>query len=282
MYYLVITASVVMFSFQFLFNQIYERKNGNSLRSMLFFTLAANAAGLVILFFINKCRLEFTPFSLLMAGAAALNSLVYSYCSIKSLGRINLSLYSVFAMLGGMTLPFIAGIAFFDEELTVGKLVCFAAIAVSLFLTVQKGEGKSGKGYYAGVFIMNGMSGVISKLFQSADYEKTSSAGYSVLIAAWVVVISGIALLFLRKPALHFSPAVIGAAAGCGILSGVANFLLLIALMHVPASAQYPFVTGGVMIISTVISFFTPAKPGKREIVSVALSFAGILALVLL
>ena len=282
MYYLLISASVVMFSFQFLFNQIYEIKNCNSLRSMLFFTLGANLTGFILLFFINKCRLEFTPFTLLVAGAAALNNFVYSYCSIKALGKINLSLFSVFAMLGGMTLPFIAGIAFFDEELTIGKLVCFAAIAVSLFITVRRGENKSGKGYYAGVFIMNGMSGVISKFFQSAPYEKTSSAGYSMLIAAWVVLISGVALLFIRKPALHFSPAVIGASAGCGVLSNVANFMLLIALMHIPASAQYPFVTGGVMIMSTVIAFFTPDKPGKREIISVALSFAGILALVLL
>ena len=133
MYYLVISASVVMFSVQFLFNLLYERKNGNSLRSMLVFTLGANITGLLVLFFINRCRFEFTPFTLLMAGIAALNNVGYSYCSIKALGKINLSLFSVFAMLGGMTLPFIAGIAFFDEDLTPGKLICFAFIAVSLF-----------------------------------------------------------------------------------------------------------------------------------------------------
>lgn len=271
-----------MFSFQFLFNQIYERENGGSLRSMLFFTLGANLTGVIILFFINGCRFEFTPFTFLLALAASVNNFIYSYCSIKALGKINLSLYSVFAMLGGMTLPFIAGIAFFDEELTAGKLICFIAIAVSLFLTVRKDSTGKGLIYYVGVFIMNGMSGVLSKIFSASQYEKTGNAGYSLLIAAITVIISAAALIFVKRPALKFNFRTAGASAGYGILSNVANFLLLIALAHVPASAQYPFITGGVMIISTVICFFTPNKPSKREIAAVILSFAGITALVLL
>ena len=69
---------------------------------------------------------------------------------------------------------------------------------------------------------------------------------------------------------------------GNGILGCVANLLLLISLAHLPASAQYPFVTGGVMIMSTALCFFTSKKPRARELVSVALAFAGMLALVLI
>ena len=50
--------------------------------------------------------------------------------------------------------------------------------------------------------------------------------------------------------------------------------------MVLPASVQYPFVTGGTMIVSTVISFLLGQKPSKREIFAIALSFLGILALV--
>ena len=69
---------------------------------------------------------------------------------------------------------------------------------------------------------------------------------------------------------------------GNGILGCIANLLLLISLAHLPASAQYPFVTGGVMIMSTALCFFTSRKPRARELVSVALAFAGMLALVLI
>ena len=64
-----------------------------------------------------------------------------------------------------------------------------------------------------------------------------------------------------------------------GATNRIANYVLLIALMHVEASVQYPMVTGGVMIVSTVISYFGKNKPNKKEILSVALAFFGMLAL---
>jgi len=62
----------------------------------------------------------------------------------------------------------------------------------------------------------------------------------------------------------------------------VANYLLLLSLAQLPASVQYPMVTGGVMIVSTVIALFTHKKPGKRELFSVLFAFAGILAVTLI
>ena len=47
------------------------------------------------------------------------------------------------------------------------------------------------------------------------------------------------------------------------------------------ASVQYPFVTGGVMIMSTIICTFTSKKPSVREWISVALSFVGLFVLML-
>jgi drug/metabolite transporter (DMT)-like permease len=73
---------------------------------------------------------------------------------------------------------------------------------------------------------------------------------------------------------------------GIGVLSGsinkVANFLLVLALVHVDASVQYPMVTGGTMIVSTALSFFGDKKPNKGEILGVLLAFLGMLALFLI
>jgi hypothetical protein len=67
-----------------------------------------------------------------------------------------------------------------------------------------------------------------------------------------------------------------------GAVNKVANYILLIALVHVPSSVQYPMVTGGVMISSTLLCFFGPRKPSKREIASVALAFLGLLTLLVM
>jgi drug/metabolite transporter (DMT)-like permease len=65
-----------------------------------------------------------------------------------------------------------------------------------------------------------------------------------------------------------------------GAINRVANLLLLISLSHVHASVQYPMITGGVMIVSTVIACFTQNKPTKKQWIAVGLSFVGILLLV--
>lgn len=279
LYYGVLLAAVTMFSFQFLFNGIFEKEYGNSLRAMFVFSAGSSLVGFVILFIINGFKFEFTWFSLLMAFFAALDSIGYTYFSLKSLGRINLSLYSMFSMLGGMILPSVVGILFYNEELTVGKGICYALLMLSLLLSSKKGEKKSGYFYYMGVFVLNGMSGVLSTIFQNAPYEKTSAAGYSMLISLLALVICLLFLPFVKGSTEKLTKKALVSMGGYGVLCRVGNYLLLIALAHLPASAQYPFVTGGVMIISTIISLFTKNKPSKREITGVAISFAALIIL---
>ena len=282
LYYGLITAAVAMFSVQFFFNQQFEHSYGGGLRSMLVFSAGSGLAGLIVLLTINGFRVEFSPFALVMATLASLNSMAYNFCSLQTLGKINLSLYSVFAMLGGMVLPFIGGICLYGEPLTLGKVICFLTVGGSLFLTVKKGQKTEKKFYfyYAGIFVLNGLSGVFSKIYQEADYAKISAAGYSILIAAVTLVVALAFLPFVHGEKRRMNPKAAGSMFGYGILSRVANWLLVLALAHLPASAQYPFVTGGVMILSTAIAYLTPSKPDKRELAAVALSFAGLLILV--
>ena len=52
------------------------------------------------------------------------------------------------------------------------------------------------------------------------------------------------------------------------VLKSVGNLLLLIALIYLPASVQYPVVTGGVIIISTLIVIIRKEKITKRELLA--------------
>ena len=281
MYYGLILAAVVMFGLQFFTNQNYEKKNGNNVPASMIFICGSSFVGFIILLAINEFIFEFTWYTLFMSIITALNMMACLFCSMKALARINLSLYSIFSMLGGMLLPFFAGILFYGEKLTLAKILCFVIVSLALAVTFQKGKSNKGFIYYAGIFIFNGMSGVLSKIFQESTYVKTSAAGYSVLSALMTVVIAGIILLFNIKKAELPKKNSYFDLAGYGVLNKVANYFLLIALAHVPASVQYPMVTGGVMIVSTILGFFTPNKPGKREIISLVLSFVGIMMLIL-
>lgn len=281
MYYAIITFSVILFGIQFLLNNNYQKESGSGIGATFIFSLLNSIIGLICLLIVNRFQFEFNAFTVLMASLAAINSIAYTFCSLKAFEHINLSLFSLFTMLGGMVLPFLLGIFFYNEPFTIGKAVCLILITAALVLTIERGEKKNGAVYYAGVFILNGMSGVISKIFQSAPYEKSNEAVYSIWMALATAVISAVILLIIRKKLQKPSKKAVFFTIGYGAVHRIANYLLLLSLAVLPASVQYPFVTGGVMIVSTIISALCHQKPSKKEITAVTLAFVGILALVL-
>ncbi len=301
MYYGIIIIAVVMFGTCFAIQDTYRKVRGASGLKMSFeTTLVGSLAGIIVLaiancvsfsdgisFNISGLNPGFTPFTLIMAFLAATNSLAFTYCSFKALGCINLSMFSLFSMLGGMLLPFLQGIIFYDESVTLAKIICVVFICAALAFTLDfRGDGEKKKGYiyYAGIFVFNGMSGVLSKVFSSSTLPKTTDAGYSLWLAFISAVISAVILftVFRKKEESEPPYTAKAAALSCtsGSLSKIANFLLVLALSGgVDASAQYPLVTGGVMILSTSIAFLGDRKPSKNELISVALAFVGTLAL---
>lgn len=284
MYYALILISVIMFGGNFALSDVYRKMRGSGLKISLESSLIGSLAGLAVLVIINGFQFELTPFTLVMALLSALNSLGFTFCSFRALEHINLSLFSLFSMLGGMVLPFLQGILFYKEDITVAKVVCFLFIFAALLMTVTRGDDKKkGMIYYAGIFILNGMSGVITKIYTSAPFPKADAAGYSSWIALCTAALSALLLPILfrgsSKSDPPFTRKAVGICALHGIVGKVANFVLVIALAHVDASVQYPMVTGGTMIVSSLICLFGDRKPSKKEIFSVILAFIGTLAL---
>ena len=283
MYYGMILLSVMTFGGCFALKDVYRRMRGSSFFISMESGFVGAFAGLIVLLIINGFQFDLTPFTLLMASLVALNGVGFSYFGFKALDVINLSVFSLFSMLGGMLLPAAVGMIFYGEPMTVAKGVCYAFILAALLLTVSRGKGGRGWIYYLGVFVLNGMSGVLSKIFTEAPYEKTNAAGYSIWGALLTGVLSGgiflILLLTKRAKGKPYTLKAFGVSAISGASNKIANFLLVIALAHVDASVQYPMVTGGVMIVSTLICFFGDRRPSKKEILSVGLAFLGMLAL---
>ena len=277
-----------MFGGCFMLNDVHRRMRASCLKVSLQGSLLSAVAGVVVLLLVNGFQVHFTFGAVLISFFASLNSIVLSYCGIMALGTINLSLYSLFMMLGGMMLPFWQGIFFYGEKLTVAKIICFVLICIALLVTLERGESKrKAIIYYIAIFILNGMSGVFSKIFVSLPDNTATPGDYSIALALWTGLLASLLLaIFFRKkqddgvPPLTWKSALVSASSG-GI-NKIANYCLTIALLHVDASVQYPMVTGGVMIVSTITAFLTPNKPKAREIISVAIAFVGLLVLFLL
>ena len=296
MWYALILTCVVMFGSGFWLQDMYRRRRGSGLRISMESASIGALAGFIVLVLIDGFSFTLTPFTLLIAVLNALNNMAFAFFAFRALDRINLSLFSVFTMLGGMALPFFQGILFYGEDITISKVVCVIFIVVALLCTIEKGEKKRGTIYYVGIFVLNGMAGVLAKIYTESELPKASAAGFSAWSALSTALLSGAVWLTLslmqkrqsspdletpRTPRKVLFQAV-GIGALMGSINKVANFLLVLSLSHVDASVQYPMVTGGTMIVSTLFSCFGDKKPQKREIISVCFAFAGMLALFLI
>ena len=331
MYYALIFVSVFMFGGTFALKDVYRSKVGAGLKVSIQFSLMTAIPGLIALFLINGFKLEFTWFTFIMAIIHSLSGFAMTFCGFRALERINLSLYSLFMMLGGMVLPYFQGIMFYDEPITGAKIVCFILVCAALALTVdyknvlpdsvlnwfaklkgsvsgseneensaskkssceggEKSEEPSAKSkkrggfiYYFVIFVLNGMSGVMSKYFTEAPFEKTSAAGYSILSAITSISMALILMLFMmnKGPKIKHTPVTVTIAASNGILNRIANYILVITLANgVESSIQYSIVTGGVIAVSTAVAFLKPNKPKMLEIISSIIACLGIAALLL-
>lgn len=275
MYYLLLVCATVLFSFQFLFNQKFEERNGSSLPSALLFSLYTSVLGFVVLFVTNGLSMDFSPLSFFLAGIYSAVGILYTVASIKAFNQVNLSVYSVFAMLGGMLLPSVYGLVFCDEAVTPMKLVCYVLIIAALFFETDFRQKSGNKLYYAAVFILNGMSGVLSVVHQSIqNYAIVDSFDFLMWAKIWGTVISLIFLVKMRNRVVWVTDVKsLATCFGFAVFCTVGNLLLLLSIRHLPASIQYPIVTGGVMLVSLVIGFVRKETVRRREFIATAIAF---------
>ena len=279
--YALLAVSALLFSLMFLFNGSYQKSRGTGLDAVLAFSVYTGIASVLLLFLLaaigavsawsvlSAFALSFSLFSFLLAILAAAVNIGFSYFALKALGEANLSLFSIFAMLGGMLLPSLYGILFREEPLTAGKALAYLLLAIALALTFERGGRSKGAAfYYGGVFLMNGLSGVVSALHQGNPVEAVSSGSFLLLSRA---VTAALCLAWFLVKYKKFPPLrgrECGSVTGNALCSTLGNLLVLIALLRVQASVQYPMITGGTMIFSTAISFLLKEKPRIRTVLS--------------
>lgn len=110
MYCFLITLSALLFSFQFAMNSGFQKEEGAGWSSSLRFSFYSSLAGALLLFCINGFRLRVSPFSLCVAAVYAAVCVALNFSSVKAFENADLSVYSVFSMIGGMVLPFLYGV----------------------------------------------------------------------------------------------------------------------------------------------------------------------------
>lgn len=302
--YVFIIISVFGFALQFVLMQTYEKQIKQNLATGIFLTIITNIVGAVFFFAINLFKISVSKNAVFLAALLAVDMVAYNLLSLRALSLGNLAVYSMFMMLGGMALPVLYGVIFLKEELSVCKIIGLIFLTGFMILqalsTGNKSDEKSQPNYKIGtvndrrkkwvylaycvaVFIVNGLTGVISKAHQVGQ-NAVDEKSFLVLSCSFTVVLGLIIFVIERlmprkyesngelSAMLKVKP--LGISALLGIVMYGANYFLLLAARSVPASAQFPIVSGGVIALSALASVLIfKDKLSKSEMIAVIGSF---------
>lgn len=300
--YLYLLCAVVLMALQFSLNKFYQSKNGSGIMTSLLYTTLSGLATGVIFFIINGFTLNVTPFSFLCAVGISLLCLGYSLLGFKIFSLGNFSVFSMFLMLGGMLLPFLYGMFFLGDaegasplSLVMRIIGTVLLIASMVFPLIDKTEGdgetRSKKTRLLFVllcllvFVMNGFVSIISKLHQiEAVYPITDNNSFVFLTNTLNGMFSALILFVLvlknkTLPKLNasFKPTtLILVVIGYALFNGVSYLLqLTAAASDMPASVQYPMMTGGSVVLTALAGyFFFRETQSKKALIGTILAFA--------
>ena len=309
MYYAMLIGASFLFGSQFMVTKAFEKNYGKTVRASLSFSLLYSLFAGVIFFIIKLISsgtvFNLNPFSLCMAFGLSLVNILSSAIGIKTLALGDIAVYSLFLMLGGMIVPFFAGIVFLKESVSVCNLIGVAIMIIALCLPVFFGKQNKNAGeaqtdgdtrkktsvfFYVlcvFLFILNGLSSTLSK-FNSVREGAALGAEFTFYTYGIQFVISLAAFALTtasgksdktqneeKQPVILFRPVAIGCGAAFGAVNGTAFLMSSVAAEHVVAVAQYPLITGATILFSSLLAFlFYREKPTALQLVQIVIALA--------
>lgn len=297
--YITIIFAVIFFTAQFAFTKIYESSIKQTKLTTYVMLIITGLVGAILYLIIGGFKIQFSLVSVFWAVLFAFIMIPYYVIGIKVLSLGSVAIYSMFMMLGGMAVPFLYGIIFLKETVTIGKILGSFLLSFFIFLQAMKGSTKAPdketdkapdkkqKVLFFSlcllIFFINGMTGVIAKAHQITD-GSVDEISFTVISCLFIVILSIILMLpelFTLKKSEALScikettkvkPLLSMILIGVATYTG--NFLHLLAAATVPASVQFPLVSGGVIVLSALVStLLFKEKLSKVELISIAGAF---------
>ena len=266
-YYFLIALAGVLLACDFVVTKAYQTKFGASPRAVLLFNALNGLITAIVFFGINGFKFDFTAFSAIMASAAVICAILYTLVGFRMLRSGTMAMYTIFLMVGGMVLPYIYGLIFFDENFSVLRIIGVAIMISAVVICNLQGKIKAGSIIFLGiaVFLLNGGLSIVSAQHQKEIYFSTVGAeAFVILTGIAKFLISSVALVFVKKDKSEaekgkddvLKPKVILRAAPwvafSAIFSGLSYLFQLIGAANLDAGVTYPLVTGGSIVFSSL------------------------------
>ena len=280
LYYALLIFTDILFGSQFMVINGYQKKNGNTIRSSLALSVFEGIFVSVIFFIASGFKIHFTSFSVICSLLLAIIFMLCSIVGIKTLSLGNVAIYTLFIMSGGMVVPFLVGVFYLNEEVSVFKVVGIVLIISMLLLptiikskeTINRTKKETVLFYCFALllFLTNGLNSVIIKIHQINVNAIESSSFISLYFLFLAIFSLFFYVIFsiiektkknkidsndnsektytklLNKNAILFGFIY-------ALINGGANFLNTIVAKEIDATIQFPIITGGTILVSIIL-----------------------------
>ena len=282
-YFLVIMADILL-AVVFALQKKYQQAAGTALKAGLAYNALMGACSAIIFLGITGFQVNISLFSVVMAALFCITIMLYVMIGFKIMEKGNLALYTLFLMSGGMTVPYIWGVLFLNEEFTILRTLGLIAIIAAIALS-NSGAKKPDKKQLlmcVAIFFLNGTSSVLSKMHQIHPVSATvTSQDFVFLVSLFKALICAGLILFNKKK-LHtdgkklglkkLMPIIILAA----LADGLSYMLQLMGASELPATVLYPLITGGSIILTSLAGIaFYKEKLSVQQWIAMAVCVAG-------
>lgn len=281
-----IILSTVLFGGQFIALNAYQGKNGKSYQSILFFCAVFSLTGALVFLSLNGFQLGFSWYTLLYAGIAGIIQIALQIAGIKALALGRVEVYTLFNVAGGMSVAYLFGVTYFQEEVKAAHIIGLVLVLLALFVPIifdRKNNQKSRLIFWflcAGVFLANGFFGSVNKI-HIVSGEGLSIKEYMFYMYAWIAVLSSLsflALSFFKKDETKLLLNRWGLlfAFLYGLVNSVGMFLQYSYADKVPASILFPLSNGGTMVFGLIIGCIAyRKKPTLPDIIQIVIAILG-------
>jgi len=281
--YLLVLFADFGYSTSFALQNLYQKKEGNTIASGLLYNMIVGAVATVLMLVVCGFTPQATPFSLGIAFIQTALLTAYTVIGFLILKKGGMAFYTMFLMSGGMLVPYVWGVIFLDEELTVLRSIGVIVITIAVIMT-NYGKTKTTKTVLflcVLVFFINGLTGVFAKIHQIERAHATIGEFDLIFWSAlFRVAVCAIGYFTIKGKSVGSgtlkSASSLAAVIFASAATTMAEFINLLSASKLPASVLYPLITGGTIIISSLFgAVFFKEKLSKTQLASIILCFAG-------
>ncbi len=288
-YALLITADLFL-AINFAIGRIYQKKAGVTFKASFMFSALTSVFTSLIFFLYNGFEFEVSLFSVGTAVLLGLLGSAYTLIGFRIMQRDGMSLYTLFLMTGGMTVPYLFGLFFLGEEFSVLRCLGLIIIIGGVFFSAS-GKRKPDRRTLilcAAVFILNGCVSVVNKLHSINSELAVTPSNFVVLSGLTGALVNLVLLFTVRdpKPVTHSETlsrstqilSFLILPISSALVGGISSVLQLTGAATIDASLLYPFITGGSIVFSALTGIIMfHERPSRGTVISIVLSFIGTL-----